>query len=213
MAALTSSSQESSNDLYAFDQLISAYHYFGKSMPTLDKSFSEFTRSMMGQQGLAIIYADVLGLHRRVYGFVKRADWKRLFPIFWNEFKPRRERTVESLSNYRDLLNNRASNNEFQNAFQARKDWQGQLDREEAERADIQFKNVQRWLAKDSPLLEQDDELSELLGHCHERSCDWVLANRRIKSWIGLGPENGILWLKGKPGSGKSSEMPRVLGR
>jgi hypothetical protein len=198
-------------------------------MPTLDKSSSEFTRSIAGQQGLAIIYADVLGLHQRAYGFVKRAGksddltglgdvltfagWKRLFPFFWNEFKPRRERTMESLSNYRDLLNNRASNSEFQSALQARKDWQGQLDREEAERADIQFKNVQRWLAKDSPLLEQDDELSELLGHCHERSCDWVFANRRIKSWIGQGPENGILWLKGKPGSGKSSYMPRVLRR
>jgi ankyrin repeat protein/nucleoside-triphosphatase THEP1 len=39
-------------------------------------------------------------------------------------------------------------------------------------------------------------------------SCDWILEHKAYKSWIG--DQHGLLWIKGKPGSGKSTLMKRI---
>ena len=41
-----------------------------------------------------------------------------------------------------------------------------------------------------------------------EDSCDWILEHEAYKSWIG--DQHGLLWIKGKPGSGKSTLMKRI---
>ncbi|KAH8763535.1 hypothetical protein F5882DRAFT_20290, partial [Hyaloscypha sp. PMI_1271] len=39
-------------------------------------------------------------------------------------------------------------------------------------------------------------------------SCDWILEHKAYKSWID--DQHGLLWIKGKPGSGKSTLMKRI---
>jgi hypothetical protein len=39
-------------------------------------------------------------------------------------------------------------------------------------------------------------------------SCDWILEHEAYKSWVG--DQHGLLWIKGKPGSGKSTLMKRI---
>jgi ankyrin repeat protein len=39
-------------------------------------------------------------------------------------------------------------------------------------------------------------------------SCDWILEHKAYKSWISH--QHGLLWIKGKPGSGKSTLMKRI---
>lgn len=47
-------------------------------------------------------------------------------------------------------------------------------------------------------------------------TCAWILSNDRYRAWVarqGLEKSNGLLWIKGKPGSGKSTLTKYLLER
>lgn len=57
------------------------------------------------------------------------------------------------------------------------------------------------WLnARDA---EQEDELDRLLAGCHPGTGEWITGNAKLRSWMQRRRNEQVLWLNGKPGSGK----------
>ncbi|KAJ4327368.1 hypothetical protein N0V84_002139 [Fusarium piperis] len=69
-----------------------------------------------------------------------------------------------------------------------------------------QRQDVLRWLEVGDSKSYQEDKL-ELLrspSHCSEGTGQWLTKSPRIRSWLQFGRGHSVLWLHGKPGSGKS---------
>ena len=48
------------------------------------------------------------------------------------------------------------------------------------------------------------------IKNAHARTCKWLLEKSEYREWLDpnkLGEHNGFLWIKGKPGNGKSNLM------
>ncbi|KAI9781725.1 MAG: hypothetical protein M1839_005718 [Geoglossum umbratile] len=52
------------------------------------------------------------------------------------------------------------------------------------------------------------------IAPAHQNTCDWLFATAQFQQWQNrndLGSHNGVLWIKGKPGAGKSTLMKHAL--
>lgn len=113
---------------------------------------------------------------------------------------------LDDLATQRQLLARKADIGEILQAKTRRENWQRETDEQDEAEADRQRKTAESWLQASK--CDQEDELDELLRRCHEGSCDWIHDNEKIKSWVRHGADHSILWLKGKPGSGRFVIIP-----
>lgn len=98
------------------------------------------------------------------------------------------------------LLGQNGTSAQLAKAREDREEWREELEKVEKETADKEMKNVVFWLSANE--LDQQDSLDNLVDQCHPQSCDWIYENGKIKMWMRRSVDNGIVWLKGKPGSG-----------
>lgn len=87
-------------------------------------------------------------------------------------------------------------------ALEDRERRQSETDKEDEKKSIIERQNARTWL--EASKLDQEHELYDLVSRCHQGSCDWIYDNPKIKHWLQQGSDHSVLWLKGKPGSGKS---------
>jgi hypothetical protein len=46
----------------------------------------------------------------------------------------------------------------------------------------------------------------------HHNTCDWILSTQEFQDWLNQDDDcNGVLWIKGNPGAGKSTLMKHML--
>ena len=72
----------------------------------------------------------------------------------------------------------------------------------EKEYTALRQQSVLSWLKNGDSV--QEEELNVQLDRCHPNTCDWLRQNTKTNTWLKHDQENKILWLKGKPGSGKT---------
>jgi hypothetical protein len=76
------------------------------------------------------------------------------------------------------------------------------IDREEKHQMVAQAQAVRTWLKYDD---EQVEILDEISSQCFPGTCEWVLRNNEITSWLRNQNDKLLLMLVGKPGSGNQS--------
>ncbi|RYO95808.1 hypothetical protein DL765_011770 [Monosporascus sp. GIB2] len=67
----------------------------------------------------------------------------------------------------------------------------------------------------DSLLFERIDSRHEEIRDAHTQTCEWLLQDPQYLDWLDprkYSQHHGFLWIKGKPGSGKSTLMKFLLG-
>ena len=72
----------------------------------------------------------------------------------------------------------------------------------------------QRKMLLDSLRFDQIDARQMTIKNAHARTCKWLLKNDQYVDWLDatkLSEHHGFLWIKGKPGTGKSTLMKFVL--
>jgi hypothetical protein len=62
---------------------------------------------------------------------------------------------------------------------------------------------VMSWLSVSDS--SQENELEDLHRYTRDYpdTCNWIVKDKKISSWMKLGKDHPILWLMGNPGSGK----------
>ena len=131
------------------------------------------------------------------------AAWKTLFSTIWTRFDQSFKTIRESLAKNSDLAERSAIAIDINEAKAWRAKSMEESARRERENAILQRQAVLSWLKNGDSV--QEDELDVQLSRGHPKTCDWFTENAKISTWRRSNQDHKVLWLKGKPGSGRSN--------
>ncbi|KAK5004662.1 hypothetical protein LTR28_008621, partial [Elasticomyces elasticus] len=201
--------QIASDYVTAFEKLIDAYGQIAETLPRFDRLSAALRETPDFQNVLAVVYADILEFHRRAYKFFTATGprlsdlwWRRFFNSAWSRFDDRFKGILDSLRKNADLVDREANSHQIV----LMQDWRAKaledIERRLQDNSKQQFVTVLNWL--DAGKDEQENKLDTLAEKCHPGTCDWLFQQPKVISWLDHGSGPPVLWLKGKPGSGKS---------
>jgi ankyrin repeat protein len=78
----------------------------------------------------------------------------------------------------------------------------------------LPLREEQKRILLDSLRFDQIDARQTTIKNAHVKTCKWLLKNPRYLDWLDFGKlseHHGFLWIKGKPGTGKSTLMKFAL--
>jgi len=109
------------------------------------------------------------------------------------------------MAKYSEAIDQEASTIDIIEAKQWRERLESQVTTKEKDRHERNRQSAIAWLALDN--IPQDDNREKLLRDCLQGSCDWVLTQEKVASWIKVDSKLPVVWLHGKPGAGKSVDI------
>lgn len=184
------------------DKILQAFGNIAAVLPRMDILKDTFGDSVEFQLVLSHIYSDILEFHRRVYKFFRRKSWHLWFAFDWGLFERRFKSILEKLSAHCDVLDKEAAAIHFSEMKKMRDSRQREDEEFEEKRHARMFRKVLDWLsaAEDS----QEEYLHTLAEKRQLETCDWILKDDQMFSWIEDEMGDSILWMTGIPGAGKS---------
>ncbi|KAF1982150.1 hypothetical protein K402DRAFT_397887 [Aulographum hederae CBS 113979] len=127
----------------------------------------------------------------------------------WGGFDRRLKGILEDLAHHSELVDKEANAAAIELASETRNRMLEQIEKSESEKVEHDFHAVLAWL--DSGRLLQEDEVDARTHNCHPGSCEWIFKNLKIKAWEGNSRVTPVLWLYGKPGSGKTMLCSQII--
>lgn len=115
------------------------------------------------------------------------------------------------MKRYEDVIDRTANAYDIAEANQMRQDlrqWKEEslekIHLQDQEQAAKEFHAIQSWLRVDrSDQLTIFDSIADQ-GNKYSGTCEWVLKNVKVRSWLQQSPQTPVLWLSGSAGTGKS---------
>ncbi|KAJ8131632.1 hypothetical protein O1611_g1993 [Lasiodiplodia mahajangana] len=191
--------------LTAYELIIDAYSQIAQHLPRFDRLSNAFRDQPEFQGILTDVYADIIQFHTQVYKIARRGGWKRLFDASWKDFKSKFDVILTNLARNRDLVDREAISFDIIEAKANRRELIETLERRSKETRDWQLREVFVWLDLAGRDREQEDLLSKFQSDRHEGTCRWVFDHPKFQTWFDEEDPRLVLWLKGKPGSGKTT--------
>ncbi|KAL2206930.1 hypothetical protein CC79DRAFT_1358704 [Sarocladium strictum] len=187
----------------AFSSVLDAYEQIADQMPILSAYHALYKDRPYMRALLVQIFEDILEFHLSALRFFKQKVWRQIFNAWSRRFLLTVEKLKDNISRHCRLIQNRATLSEYEDAQLSRR--KADIDLEELKAANLSRRRdaVLNWL---SPA--QSNEIHE--RHTTARfdnpnAGKWLLENAAMKEW--LHPRycpTPLLWLKGKPGAGKT---------
>ncbi|KAM0499405.1 hypothetical protein ACHAP8_005558 [Fusarium lateritium] len=139
---------------------------------------------------------------------IRKSGWKMLFKSAWGGFEHRFGSLLESIAKVSVEIDREAMAIDIIQAVdQRKKDADAAAERETQWRTQ-QLCIVLNWLeASDT---DQETKLEILRDRCHEGTLGWVTNSPKLRSWL-RGRGKKVMWLHGKPGSGKSVLAAKLI--
>jgi hypothetical protein len=128
--------------------------------------------------------------------------WHLRFVINWGLFEHRFQAILNNLRKHRNNLDQEAAALHYQQMKELRERSEREIADYEDRRQLLMVRDILEWLSADE---DAQEEISHRLENaCHPGTCDWIFSKPSFLSW--MSPQNrvALLWLEGKPGSGKS---------
>ncbi|KAM0247555.1 hypothetical protein ACHAP5_004005 [Fusarium lateritium] len=193
---------------HALDKVLSAYGQIGLQMPRFSRFAEVFPNDRSFQHLLGFLFEDVLEFHRRAYAMIRKSGWKMLFRSAWGGFENRFGSLLESIARVSVEIDREAMAIDIVQAVDQRK-----RDADAAAERETQWRTQQlcivlNWLeASDT---DQETKFEILRDRCHEGTLGWVTNSPKLRAWL-RGHGKQVLWLHGKPGSGKSVLASKLI--
>lgn len=109
------------------------------------------------------------------------------------------------MAKYSEAINREVATIDIIEVRQWRDRLESQVATKEKDRINRDRQSVIAWLALEN--LPQDDNREKLLRDCLPGSCDWVLKQEKLASWVKIDSKLPVVWLHGKPGAGKFRDL------
>ncbi|KAK3687800.1 hypothetical protein B0T22DRAFT_489623 [Podospora appendiculata] len=205
--------QLSSEHVEAFDNIVEAYSRIGETLVRFEVLRQVFEGNDSFQQTLAIFLSDTVKFHKEAYKFVRRSSWKLFFRTSWGRFQRHYNHILDDLKRHEELVDKEANAHNIATVHSMRDEitsWRteslNKIARDDVEHSNFQYQSILAWLKMSNSVAEQSliadaiaDEIMRFPG-----TCSWVLKNKKILTWLHDQADGSYLWVKGKPGSGKS---------
>ncbi|KAL4724047.1 hypothetical protein ACLX1H_008652 [Fusarium chlamydosporum] len=196
------------DNTHALDKILSAYGQIGLQMPRFSRFAEAFPNDRSFQHLLSFLFEDVLEFHRRAYAMIRKSGWKMLFKSAWGGFENRFGSLLESIARVSVEIDREAMAIDIIQAVDQRK-----RDADAATERETQWRTQQlcivlNWLeASDT---DQETKFEILRDRCYEGTLGWVTNSPKLRGWL-RGHGKQVLWLHGKPGSGKSVLAAKLI--
>ncbi|MCJ1426374.1 hypothetical protein MMC29_004277 [Sticta canariensis] len=191
-----------------FDKLLEAYKQLAEELPRVDRLRKVFIDDQGFQTVLSLLYADIVEFHQRAYKFFRRRAWYMFFECTWRSFEQRFQGILSNLRRHASLMDKEAASIHFLEAKEAAQRMKQEIDEKERQRQAFELREVLQWVTANP---DQEQRLERLWYHRQGNTCEWLLRNENIVSWLHEGPSKPIIWLNGIPGSGKSILCSRLV--
>ncbi|KAM0437530.1 hypothetical protein ACHAPT_001894 [Fusarium lateritium] len=196
--------QAAQHHTHALDKLLSAYGSIGVALPRLARYGEAFPDNHDFQKLLAYLYGDIIEFHRRAYRLIQKPGWKMFFSSGWGRFEHQFDALLQGIAQNSELIDKEAASFDIIQAQEWRqKSLEDAAEREKRWESD-QRELVLRWLEVGDSRSNQEVKLEWLRNHCCEGTSQWLTKSQEVRSWLQFGRGRPVLWLHGKPGSGKS---------
>ncbi|KAF2827401.1 hypothetical protein CC86DRAFT_290274 [Ophiobolus disseminans] len=190
----------------AFSNLLDVYAQVGRSQPSLAMYKELFVIEPELTHILSVAYNDIVIVNKWLVIYFQQRLWPELFSTTWKRQKSRITRVMIRMTSRLDLVNSRANLAQFdfhlhETALQ-----------DEQLLATIESENLGRkqavhaWLKPTD--MEKEQDYLERTRSDYPHTCRWLLNDRTFKEWFD--PQQTtttlpkLLWMNGKPGSGKT---------
>ncbi|KAK1463675.1 NACHT domain-containing protein [Colletotrichum cuscutae] len=150
-------------------------------------------------------YESLIDVYAQVARNLPR--FERLSKAFRNqpEFQSVLKAILSHLATNRDLVDREAASFEIVEAMDERKRLMREAAKRENERLDEYARQVFEWLQLGVCDREQEDLLNDFQEARVPETCEWLMRHPEVMTWLDEEDKRQVLWLKGKPGSGKST--------
>ncbi|KAL8662378.1 MAG: hypothetical protein Q9202_004773 [Teloschistes flavicans] len=191
------------------DKVLQAYSDIANVLPRIDKLKSAFGDDADFKQALGLIYSDILEFHQRAYRMFRRKGWHLLFAIHWGLFERRFKSIIQSLALHCDLLDKEAAATHFLEMKAMRDKRKLEEDSYEEQTRNQFSRETLRWLSA------EEDSQEEFLHRLSEQrligTCDWILDEPEVMTWLEDNDSNPTVWVTGNPGSGKTHACSLIV--
>ncbi|KAL4905333.1 hypothetical protein BDW74DRAFT_152447 [Aspergillus multicolor] len=209
--------QIAKNQTDLFDTLLSAYEEIGVELPSLEDRAEIFLHNVGLQRVLARLLADVMDFHEHAMRLYSGRALKIVFKPLWKDFNPTFQSIVHRIRSHTTLIEDKARA-QFIPQGQYDKDMQQirdhlrrtekdvlDLETKEKERQKKKFEELRDWIAGAESETEHKNICRD--RHLYPNSGNWILEQGRVKEWLSPDfdqPYSSILWIHGRPGTGKT---------
>jgi len=118
---------------------------------------------------------------------------------------------LSNLARNRDLVDREAASFEIVESQALRRELKEQTTKRDRDRQDEFARQVFRWLDLSGQDREQDDFLESCQNTRAPGTCQWFVNHRKTLTWFDEQDPRMVLWMKGKPGSGKTTIASHVV--
>ncbi|KAK4223329.1 hypothetical protein QBC38DRAFT_517185 [Podospora fimiseda] len=186
----------------ALDKILSAYSQIGNALPRLTQYEDAFRGNHDFEHLLAFLFQNITEFHTKTLDLLRKPAWKIFFVSSWGRFESRFGAILDSINKTSTLIDQEASSLNIV----IMKEWHTEL-LEKAEVAETrwqsqQFQALMKWLET------SDKEHQSRYDWLRDRACEgtggWIMNHTKFRACMRQGNSpTGILWMNGKPGSGK----------
>jgi hypothetical protein len=184
------------------EKILEAYKRIAEHLPRIDTLHTVFGKEEDFQRVLGYLYKDLAEFHRRVYKIVRRRGWAILFHFDWGNFEYRFKSLLTSMACRFDLVDTVTTVIPFDVIKKVRDIELRQYEKDEQQRMMMISEAVHNWLSAAEN--EQEEHLERLANKRQPVTCNWILDQNVIRSWLEASETEPLIWLTGIPGSGKS---------
>src|SRR3984885_4948080 len=186
----------------ALETILEAYKSIAEHLPRIDRLQAAFGEDENFKIVLGFIFKDLAEFHQRVYRFFRRRGWAVLFAFDWGLFERRFRSLLSSMSFRFELVDKEAAAIHFGDMKKARDFDLREYEKEDQQRQFSMLQAAYSWLsaAEDA----QEEYLEELANKRQPGTCNWILEQDAVKTWVQPTGIEPLIWLTGKPGGGKS---------
>ena len=186
-------------------KLLSAYTLLSSQLLYCETLTEYDHLEVYGSGVAAYVVIDVLDFHRRLYQILRRGGWSILFEPAWKHFLHHVDHMSRRLKLCKDTAAENLDDDKWTIFCLEWNKLRGQQTREEEERNDLQYRACVSWLELNTQEQEQESLFERRAEAREAATCDWILTHPKLRSWLDPDHSRPVLWLKGKPGSGKTT--------
>ncbi|KAL4786749.1 hypothetical protein BJX76DRAFT_354925 [Aspergillus varians] len=209
--------QEAKVQTDLFDTLLSAYEDLGVELPDFGDQPEVYKRNVGLQRVLARILVDITEFHENALRLYSGRALNVVFKPLWEDFSPTFESILHRIRSHSRLIEDKGRYL-YSHPAQYDMDMQGireyllqiekgvfDLKHRELERRETKFNEVRDWIAGVDSETEHNDICRD--RNRYPGSGSWILDNGKVKEWLSPDPDqssSSILWINGRPGTGKT---------
>lgn len=184
------------------DKILNAFSDIAEVLPRIDRLKATFGDINDFQHVIGLIFSDIFEFHRRAYRIFRRKSWHFWFAIDWGLFERRFKLILHNLNAHCDLMDREAAAIHFSEMKEMRDKRQREEEYSEQQRNNQIVQEVFAWLAAGD--VSQEEYLNSISDKRQPETCNWILDDVQMSSWIEDDDGNAVVWMIGIPGAGKS---------